>query len=199
MTKSRAKQVIWVLASLLLLSATLFASGQLGEFLLRAQRGADPAAALKEIPPVPAASLATLTWLPDAVDTGRAMEPKTRRQVEEAYLRAWLQWNNALARAESTGLATYFVGPALDAVTESITAKEAGWRLEQVDTRHTLQLHFYSADGSIVSLTDAPLIVEQTVWDANGDPVLTQQLASTYDVIMFLEDGNWRVRHWVRR
>ncbi|NET73973.1 MAG: cellulase family glycosylhydrolase [Sphaerospermopsis sp. SIO1G2] len=73
-----------------------------------------------------------------------------------------------------------------------------GWSLEQTDLSHRLQLHFYSADGSIVSFTARDVLVARVMRNETAVPILTEVTRADYNVIMMLEDGNWRVRHWVR-
>lgn len=75
---------------------------------------------------------------------------------------------------------------------------DGGWQVEQSNQGHRLQLHLYSADGSIVAFTDHNAQVTQTIRDEDGAIVFSADSTSVYDVVMFLEDGNWRVRHWLR-
>ncbi len=199
MSKTRLKLTIWFILTILAFGGVFFAIQQVARLVAYFQEGADPASALNIVPNVPPDLKVRLTWLPDDPDTGREMEPFTRTQIQSAYLRAWLQWNISYLRGEPYGLTTYFVGPALEAVNESVTSVAAqGWRVEQTDLSHELQLHLYSADGSIVSFTDHNARVVQLVRNETGQLVATAETTATFDVVMFLEDGNWRVRHWVR-
>jgi hypothetical protein len=59
-------------------------------------------------------------------------------------------------------------------------------------------LHFYSADGSIIGFTDSGAAVARIVRDETGAIVFASESVETYDVVMFLDDGNWRVRQWLR-
>ena len=163
------------------------------------REAAEPVSPLNLVPDVPAETLFDLEWRPDDFDTGRVMEPFTRRQIESAYIRAWLQLNLSYARQEPYGLKTYFVGPALESVASNVTDLAAdGWQIEQSNSGHQLQLHFYSADGSIVAFTDHNVVLTQIIADAEDTVVFDGMATGAYDVVMFLEDGNWRVRHWLR-
>ncbi len=140
-----------------------------------------------------------LSWLPDDQDVGRQMEPVTRTKIQADYLRAWLQWNVSYLRREPYGLDRYFSGHALDAAQSSVKESTSqGWKVTQGDLAHTLQLHFYSADGAIVAFTDTEARVAQTIQDASGTLVFAGEIVSTYDVVMFLEQDKWHVRQWVR-
>ena len=112
-SKIHLKLLLW-LALLLVAAGVLWLLLRgLGDLVAYFQRGADPASALNIVPNVPPDLHVTLAWLPDDADTGRAMEPYTRRQIEAGYLRAWLQWNLSYLKGEPFGLKTYFSGPAL--------------------------------------------------------------------------------------
>lgn len=201
MSKTRLKILLWLLLLVIFAAAGLFLLNRTAELLASFQEGADPASALNIVPNRPPDLQVRLDWLPNDADTGREMEPATRELIESAYLRAWLQWNISYLRGEPYGLETYFVGPALEAVTESIEhTHQQGWSLAQTDLEHQLQLHFYAADGSIVSFTAHDVLVAQIMRDgATAAPVHTGVTRADYDVVMMLEDGTWRVRHWVRR
>ena len=199
MSKIYIKLIIW---SVLLALVSALGWGVVSGFanlLAYFQRGANPAAALNIVPNVPPDLNVRISWQPDPADTGRPIDPFVRTQVESAYLRAWLQLNFSYARNEPYGLKTYFVGPALATATDTLSTTVAqGWRIEQVDTQHNLQLHFYSADGAIVSFTDNDALVAQVIRDAHGAVVYAGETHASYNVVMFLEDGNWHVRHWLR-
>ncbi len=200
MSKKRLKLLVWLLLVGIAAAGLWLVLNRLANLLVYFQRGADPASALNIVPNLPPDLHVAIEWQPDDPDTGREIEPFTRTQLEAAYLRAWLQWNISYLRNEPYGLETYFVGPALASVTAAVTdAAQSGLRVAQVDTSHTLKLHFYSADGSIASFTDTRALVAQSIRDAAGNELFTAETAAAYDVVMFLEEGNWRVRHWVRR
>ncbi|MCB0021126.1 MAG: hypothetical protein KDE09_25195, partial [Anaerolineales bacterium] len=199
MSKNRLKLILWAIIGLLLLAGSLLTVRAASQFLAFFQTGADPASALNIVPNKPPDLQVALTWLPDDADTGREMEPYTRTLIESAYLRAWLQWNISYLRGEPYGLETYFVGPALAAVEESIAnTHEQGWSLSQTDMAHELRLHFYHADGSVVSFTAENVQVVRFIRDHTGRLISYDETVATYDVVMMLEDGNWRVRHWLR-
>jgi uncharacterized protein YndB with AHSA1/START domain len=200
MSKIYAKLLVWlVLTALMAVIGSGVLSGT-ANLIAYFQRGADPAAALNIVPNVPPDQNVECTWRADPPDPGRALDRLTRSQIVAGYLRGWLQLNFSYARGEPYGLKTYFVGPALQAAQETIrAARTDGFHGSQVDTRHELELHFYSADGSIVSFTDHDALVTYLLYDDAGQVITTGDVRATYDVVMFLEDGNWRVRNWARR
>ena len=199
MSKNLVKLLLW--AFLIGVGALASYSLLLGLARLTAffQQGADVSSALHNIPSLPSDLTVRWQWLPDDADTGRQMEPYTRTQIESAYLRAWLQWDLSYVQKKPYGLKTYFSGPALADLDSSITQSVSkNWKITQVDNAHNLQLHFYSADGSIVSLTDQAALVLETIQDAKNSTVYSGETQANFDVVMFLEDGYWHVRHLVR-
>ena len=199
MSKNLLKLLLW---ACLLVAAGFMAIGALsgiGGLLAYFQSGADPASALHLVPNLPPDWNVRINWLADDADTGRTMDSFTRSQIESAYARAWLQVALSYLKRAPYGLDTYFSGPALAAVTNTISATASSpYRLEQADTEHHLELHFYSADGSIVVFTDRHAVVAQTLRDPAGRILSTEDIASGYQIVMRLEDGRWQARHWVR-
>jgi hypothetical protein len=199
MHRGRFKSLIAIAVIALFIFISLVSVRGLFSLFSYFSEAAEPVSPLNLVPDIPPETLFDLEWLPDDRDTGRVMEPFTRRQIESAYIRAWLQLNLSYARQEPYGLKTYFVGPALEAVTENVAQLAAnGWEIKQSNRGHQLQLNFYSADGSIVAFTDHNVELTQTITDVDGFVVYEGMITGEYDVVMFLEDGNWRVRHWLR-
>ncbi len=199
MPKHVVKRFLWFL--LLLIAVGTFWKLFVGvdALTLYYQQDSDPGSALNILPNVPPDLAVSLKWQSDDSDTGRVLEPATRTDIESAYLRAWLQWNLSLLKNQPYGLETYFVGPALSDVSDNIhSIATKGWQVTQVDTEHSLKLHFYSADGSIISFTDQHAEVAQIIRDKTGAVIFSQESEAQYQVVMLLADGNWRVRHWVR-
>ncbi len=200
MTKTRLKLAIWLTFSLLLAGTALVGIAGLANLVAYFQKGADPAAALNLIPNRPPDWPVAVTWLPDEADTGRDMEPVTRTRIEDAYVRAWLQRTLSYQKGENFGLGSYFSGPALAALeADLVRGAAAGRQIEQVALGHRLQLHFYSADGSIVALTDYGANLVHRIGGSGDTPALLTEETVPYQIIMIQIDGTWKVRQWVRR
>ncbi|ABX04821.1 MAG TPA: hypothetical protein DEF47_21650 [Herpetosiphon sp.] len=197
MSQRRFKIIIWLLFLLILGQCGWWGVGRVAWLVASFQQGADPASALKLPPMLPPEAAIATQWLPDDPDTGRVMEDFTRQQLTSDYGRAWLQWNLSLKIGRPYNLHTSFSGPALHYLTTSISTTE-NIKIDQIDTAHQLQLHFYAADGSIVALTDTQAEIYQMIYDADGEIVSAQWLYARYEIVMLLQDGTWRIRHWVR-
>lgn len=198
MAKYRFKLGAFILLSLLGGAVTLAIIFGTAQLISHFQQGADPAASLNIVPNVPVDFQNNVVWLPDDADTGRKMEPLTRQLIEENYRRAWLQWHLSHIKGAPLGLETYFVEPAQTAVANNILHhQQQNSQVRQTDTDHHLQLHFYSADGSIVAFTDRHMTLAHHITQPDGTVSYAGESIQDYQVIMMLEDGYWRVHHWL--
>jgi hypothetical protein len=200
--KSRLKLTIAVALSLLIFVGVLGTIAGLGRLLAYFSTGADPAGIFQLVPTVPLDLKNRVHWLPDlpSAADGSAIAPYTRDQIAGAYLYAWAQVNVSYELNKPYGLKTYFSSPALDAMTSAITATvAAGWQIRQSNLQHTLALAFLSDDGSVVAFTDQRAHVVQQLLGADGELTEVIESTSIYDVVMRLEEGNWRIRDMVRR
>ncbi|MEZ4865131.1 MAG: cellulase family glycosylhydrolase [Caldilineaceae bacterium] len=198
----RTKVQVWWL----FLGVTLLLTGGLvvglGKLVVYLSTGADPATALNSLPVAPPDLAERLHWLPDRPlsPLQRVMEPTTREQITDSYLRAWAQWAIAYEVGQPYGLKTYFSGPALAGVTQQVTTTvAAGWQLLQSNVHHELELHFYADDGSIVAFTDRNLQLVQNFRNHTTGESYLLESSHRYDVVMLLQDGNWRIYQWQRR
>ena len=172
----------------------------IGSLITYFNTGADPAAALNIHPNIPPDWPVEVEWMSDDVDTGRELAPFDRTKIESAYVRAWLQMGFSYTKGEPHGLKTYFAGPALAMVEENLAAYATSDQIvSQVATSHQLQLHFYSADGTLAAFTDREARVAHHVTDRDGNEILAVEDVAAYQVIMVVDEGNWKVRHWLRR
>ncbi len=194
------KFILWMLLITIFGGAFLGSIYGIGALITYFNTGADPAAALNIHPNVPLDWPVNVEWLPDDADTGRELEPFIRENIEAAYIRAWLQQGFSYTKGEPHGLKTYFTGPALAMVEDNINhVAEQDLLLQQVATDHLLQLHFYSADGTIAVFTDRQARVAQHIKDGAGQEVMAEEDLAAYQVVMMVDEGNWKVRHWLRR
>jgi hypothetical protein len=189
MSRQRFKAFVWVAMAVTLLMIGMAGTVGAARLLAYFKQGADPASALNIVPNKPLDWPVEIAWLPASANSGRELEPFTRTQIEAAYIRAWLQLTFSYQKGEPFGLGTYFTGPALQAV-EAATLSDL--QLEQIATRHLLELTLYSADGNIIAFTDHAATVAQILPNSYSEEI------GAYDVVMFLEEGQWKVRHWQR-
>lgn len=200
MSKVRVKLLIWVMLGGVLVTAGLGLIRAVSSLIAYFNENADAASVLNIVPNVPVDLAVGFEWLNEQPKTGREMEPATLELIQGQYMRGWLQWNISYLKGRPIGLSTYFNDAAFDAVTQSVVdAVEEGWMMTQTDLEHHIELHFYSADGSILSFTDHDVLVAEILRNGDGSPITTRTVKADYDVVMMLIDGNWKVRHWTRK
>ncbi len=200
MRKRNFRVLIWILPTMLLILAAFWGlSRVISEVLVFIQTGSDPGEALNIVPNKPIDWPVELTWVDDASDTGRSLDPFTREQIEAVYLNAWLQAALSYEKGEPFGLGTFYGGPALAAMNEAITTGVAnGQTVQQINTHHQLRLNFYAADGSIVAFTDEDARITRLIRDADGNTLFAEEVRDTYDVVMIIDNEKWRIRHILR-
>lgn len=194
-------QIWWALLLLIAIGALLTLAG-ISRVITYMSTGADPATALTLVPVAPPDLEKRLQWLPDQPLSAqqRVMEANTRAQITASYLRAWAQWNISYEVGQPYGLRTYFSGPALAGVTRSVTETVAAdWQLRQSNLHHELELYFYADDGSVVAFSDRNLQLVQHFRHQATDDSFVVETSHVYDVLMLLEDGDWRVYQWRRQ
>lgn len=184
MNELRLKLLVW--AGLLLLGSLLVMLGLrgLGELFRVAQRANTLEQALNLIEPR-RADPGRLEWLPDD-PTPRPLETFRRDEITSDYLLAHEELSHAHFTGETTGLRSYFQSGAL----EDALLMGQGPRGTAVDWKHRLKLHFYAPDGATVAFSD-------TYWYVlASDQYATRLAERTLEVVMQLDDGNWRIHHW---
>jgi Cellulase (glycosyl hydrolase family 5) len=163
--------------------------------------GADRSTALNIPPNLPETHVPTIKWLPDDPETGRKMEEYTRNEIMRDYIRGWYQQHLSYASNATIGLKEYFTPSALPKVKRGIQKlKNDDFTLHQTDLDHHINLHFYSADGQIVSFTDRQMVMKQRLYNnKKGVKVYAGESTNDYHVVMLLDDGYWRIKNMVRK
>ncbi|TFD30674.1 hypothetical protein [Cryobacterium cryoconiti] len=192
LTRGRTKRVA---AAVLALGLVALTSGLLvmsGQVTLQTSTGAAVSSGLNEVATVPANADQLVNWLPDAWPDEREMEPASRTRIAASYIRAWAAIGRFQSTGETPAVIDTFSGAARRAVLElPSTGPSATW-----DLRHSLELEFYSLDGATVAFQDQGARIARTVGTGESETVILSQ--ETYDVVMVLEDGFWRIRQLKR-
>ena len=140
--------------------------------------------------------LTAVRWGPDPDDLSRPMEPLTRDDITRAWLRAWPQLAIVAETGDTSGVDIYFSSSARAALLESVDDL-SGAEIRQIS--HDLTLSFYSEDGVVVGIrADEVRLLRQLPMPGNDLRAYFDTVES-YEAVLLLEDGNWRVQHWVRR
>ncbi len=135
-----------------------------------------------------------VTWRPDAPDSGRRVEPLTRERVTISWLRAWEQIRITAETGDTSGLAVSFSNSALEGVA-SLASNGTTHSLRQLG--HDVQVTFYSDDGQVLGLTAHASEFVHT--ETGVGRTLERRSIESFDAVLLLEDGHWRIHHLVRR
>jgi len=129
---------------------------------------------------------------------GRKMEEQTLTTLEKHYLFSWYIKNNALKNNTNKGIDDYFTeNPRKNLDTIIKTNKANKIHIESTTLIHNPKLEFYSEDGQLVVFTDENVVEFQNIYQ-NKKLITSIKDTASYKVLMLLEDGFWRVRHWER-
>ena len=202
------KRLCWLLALLLVTAGALLALPALGGLYARTQQVQVQNGALNLLSELHAEP-GQLEWQTDDADTPRTLEPYARDAVTSGYRHGFEELGYALYSGDSSGLGSYFQeGPLADARLATGAGLAAGSGLatgarlptqsvlktEFAAWDHRLTLHFYAPDGATVAFTDRYWYAEA---GANGTTLVGPRCARrTVEVVMALDDGNWRLHQW---
>ncbi|MFT5886352.1 MAG: hypothetical protein ACI9IP_002816 [Arcticibacterium sp.] len=173
-----------------------FVVGGIGKVLVFFNSGGNKADMLKTAEYLPDGLSPKINWLPDVNSKGRIMEDFNRSLITAEYIRALNQRNRSLLTYSTEGLKEYFTLNSRPNVFSQINNVEnRSIDLEKVELNHNLKLHFYSADGQLVSFTDFDVKSKMKIEYPDSDQVYFVNDTSAYLVLMQLDDGYWRIKN----
>jgi hypothetical protein len=123
----------------------------------------------------------------------RSVEDTTKMAVERDYAAAWKSLAEALERNQTDLLNANFAGAAKDKLTATIDAqRKANLHEQYVDKGHSVDLVFYSPDGSAIELHDTARLERQLL---DGNQVVHSEDATIhYVVLLTAAENSWNVR-----
>lgn len=139
--------------------------------------------------------LPDVTWV--SIDNpGRPMEAANQQKIEQDYLDAWYVKNLALENNNIDGIYDHYTETARKKVNALIEYNAAqNISIQSTTLSHHITLDFYSADGTVAVLTDRQVTGLEKIY--KDQALVTQrEFNEDYRIILLLEDGFWRVRHF---
>jgi len=128
---------------------------------------------------------------------GRPMEKQTLLDIERDYIRSWYVRSVATASNNPHGLGDYYKDSLRRKLSQVLELNKAnGITLKETTLAHNPILEFYSDDGTLVVFSDNNVESYREVWQ-RGEMLHTIREVKSYQVMMLLEDGFWRIRHLV--
>ena len=138
-----------------------------------------------------------VTWSP-LNNEGRPMDEQTLKALENDYLDAWYTKLVAFKTNTTIGIKDYYTDNARKNIYDIIELNEKEEiTIESTTLNHHPSLEFFSEDGQLAVITDKDVIEYKRVFK-EGKLVLESTEKSTYKIIFLLEDGFWRIRHFVK-
>lgn len=195
MNKNEKKtyQVLFFVGVLAFLIVTTYGIAQIWAFLSVSREKTEIFNEVKDLPDV---YTPKINWLPDE-KLERPMEDFSRKVIGRDYVRALYQRNIAILSKDTTQIQDYFTVLAKSKIKSKIDESK-NHLVEQVEFSHNLKLSYYSADGQIVAFTDFESEHAERIWDTDRKNMLYDQDTASYQVIMILEDGYWRIHNMKR-
>ncbi len=176
-----------------------FVVGGLGKILAYFNKGASKADLLKTAEYLPDGLSPDINWLKDDPYTGRAMEDFNRTLITQEYIRALHQRNLGQYTQSEAGIKEYYTLAARPNIYSQVSnALATDTDVEHVELNHNLKLHFYSADGQLVSFTDHAVKRKSRVTFGKEAEVNYLNDESDFLVLMQLDDGYWRIKNMER-
>ncbi len=126
---------------------------------------------------------------------GRPMEKQALGEITNDYMNAWHVRNIAYKKNDRYGIEDFYTDSARVRLYDHIdlNLKNNNW-YKRTTLNHTASLDFYTADGTMVVFKDCNVEEYQETYE--GKKLLFKEKDTTsYQVMMLLEDGFWRIRH----
>jgi len=123
----------------------------------------------------------------------REVEETTQRSVARDYAAAWQAMAEALDQNRADLLAANFIGTADDKLSAGIAEqRKTGLHQRIVDKGHTVDVVFYSPEGSAMELHDTARLQLQVL---DGNNVIHSEDATVrYVTLLTAAENSWKVR-----
>ncbi len=129
---------------------------------------------------------------------GEIIDKQTLGRIEEDYLSAWYARQFAFLSNSIDPVTDYYTEDALKEVEAIIKNNESnGVYVESTTLSHELTFDFLSIDGQLAVFRDDNVRVFKRVFREKG-LISQSESVESYEIIMLLEDGIWRIRHLIR-
>jgi len=137
-----------------------------------------------------------MVWSDDD-NEGRPMENQTLLDIQKDYLSAWHTRNRAYATNDINRIADFYTDSARVKLYDIIALNKAsGTTIHNRTIAHYPKIEFYSEDGQMVVFTDSQVTSCTEIY-SDEKLLTTIRDTTSYEVMLMLEDGFWRIRHQV--
>jgi hypothetical protein len=141
--------------------------------------------------------LPTINWSKEP-NQGRKINKQSVSDIENDYLDAWYIKHISAQSNSIYGIEDYYTENARENIYALIENNlKEGIYIESTTLEHNPKIEFFSEDGQLVSLTDSHVLEYKRVFQHNQLIIETYEV-STYQMVLLLEDGFWRIRHKIK-
>jgi len=134
-----------------------------------------------------------INWTQPKITKGRLLEQFDQDKITTAYQNAWYFLNESLRNKTTIGLEDVFSEHLIEEIASTLN-KDNSYTENRVDLIHNLDLHIFSIDKQIIAFKDNNVRIKRKV--KSGNSILyEEEVYKSYDVVMTLSDGKWRVLH----
>lgn len=138
-----------------------------------------------------------ITWDTNKTE-GRKISINTLKNIEKDYLNAWYIKQVAFDKNTQKGLKDYYTQSALGTISKIInTNKTNNVSIKGTTLNHHPSVDFYSEDGQLVVITDRDVKEYKRIYK-NDILQLESTETNTYQILLLLEDGFWRIRQMLK-
>ena len=142
--------------------------------------------------------LPKIEWKP-LNNAGRRLNKQIISDLEKDYRNAWYVKNYALSKNDREAFDDFYTDSAKMHMQRTIDLNTTNnTTIKRTSLKHLLEAHFFSDDGQLFYFTDHEVVVQEAIFK-NKKRVHQYETVSSYDIVMLLEDGFWRIRHFVKR
>ena len=136
-------------------------------------------------------------WSPLA-NEGRLIDEESLNNLENDYLDAWYVKQVAYKNNTTEGIKDYYTDNARKNIYAFIELNTSNnITIESTSLEHHPTLEFFSEDGQLAVITDNHVVEYKRVFQ-DAKLILETTEISTYKIIFLLEDGFWRIRHFIK-
>jgi hypothetical protein len=184
-------RVILIVTFLVVNGLIIFGIGAAWAFM---NTGADKTSLLHLEVPMEDVYKPDLNWT-NLENPGRIMDPQALGEITNDYMNAWHVRNIAYKKNDRYGIEDFYTEDARTQLYSNIDLNKAkNQHYNRTTINHNPALDFYTADGTMVVFKDFNVEEYQEVYE--GEKLLFREKDTTsYQVMMLLEDGFWRIRH----
>lgn len=137
------------------------------------------------------------SWTTKNIGAGVELDIYTQAKIQKAYSTAWYLINRSFAAKKDIGLGDHLSLVMKKKVLDKITLQEK-FQENAVELNHNIDVHLMSYDRQLISFTDNYVELRRSIKDLESNHTVHYADTSHYDVVMALEDGNWKIIEMVQ-